>query len=76
MIAFSHCCLIAIFHTKQFRDSLQLCLLHAVYFEIILLHDNFPLNSLYDLMKIFFEERISATSERFSLYSDWKSIYL
>ena len=43
----------AIFYTKQFRNSLKLCLVHAIYAEIIL-HGHFPLNSLHDLMKNIF----------------------
>ena len=43
----------AMFHTKQFRNTLQLCLVYAIYAEIILLHGHFPLNLLQDLMKIF-----------------------
>ena len=66
----------AILHTKQFRNSPQLCLVHAVYPEIILLHGHFPLNLLYDLMNIFFEECLKGASERVSLHIDWKSISL
>ena len=69
MIAFVHCSLIAIFHKKQFKNSLQLCLLRAVYFEIILLHGNFPLNSLYDLMIIFFLKNASVLLLKGSPYT-------
>ena len=59
----------AIFHTKQFRNSLQVCLAHAIYSEIILLDGHFPLNLLYDLMKKIFEECIKALLLKGSPYT-------
>ena len=44
----------AIFHTKQFRNSLQLCLVHEISSELIILCGQFPLHLLHDLMKKFF----------------------
>ena len=63
----------AIFHTKQFENRLQLCLVHAIYSEIILLHSHFPLNILCDLMKKIFEKCVKDAFERvsFSGIDNW-----